>query len=193
MSAGTPPPIIRTATHAHNHASTLALMVALGGLLGTAGPLAAAEPSRVSFGIESTRVLAPADTGCDFLIVRHASGTYHITTFYDAGNVTRTQDYVSAFSITDTNPVSGKALTSRLAGPVIITPNRDGTVTVAIPGNDGHYTDTGGVVWSNAGLVIYTASADDPFTPLEVVAVHGLYTDGTDLDGPYPESCSALA
>jgi hypothetical protein len=39
------------------------------------------------------------------------------------------------------------------------------------------------VLWSNVGLIVYTADPEDPFTPLSVSALHGLYTD---LTGPYP-------
>ena len=70
-----------------------------------------------------------------------------------------------------------------------MTPNEDGTVT--IPGNDGNLTAPGeGVLWSNVGLIVYTADPEDSFTPLSVSALHGLYTD---LNGPYPEACSALS
>jgi hypothetical protein len=39
------------------------------------------------------------------------------------------------------------------------------------------------VLWSNVGLIVYTADPEDQFTPLSVSALHGLYTD---LTGPYP-------
>jgi hypothetical protein len=162
------------------------------GVLMLAPIASAVQPTMVEFQVERTRPLLPAETGCSFDLVRHSSGTYHITTFYDAsGNVIRTQNFVSNYRIVDSNPVSGNSLTTALAGPLIITPNADGTVTVTIPGNDGKLTAPGeGVIWSNTGLLIYIASPDDPFTPLEILTVHGAYTD---LNGPYPEACAVLA
>jgi hypothetical protein len=61
--------------------------------------------------------------------------------------------------------------------------------SVTIPGNDGHITAPGeGVIWSNVELLVYFADASDPFTPLQILSVSGLYTD---FDGPYPEACGA--
>jgi hypothetical protein len=149
------------------------------------------QPGKVKFDVDRTRTLSPSETGCAFDIVRHVEGTFYVTDFYDSsGSVTREVWLVSNYTVTDTNPLTGKSLTSRLAGPFIITPNADGTVTVTIPGNDGHLTAPGeGVLWSNVGLIIFTADPAE-LTPLSILAIHGLYTD---LDGPYPESCPVLS
>jgi hypothetical protein len=148
-------------------------------------------PAVVSFQIDSTRTLSTAETGCAFLVLRHSEGVYHIRTFYDAdGQVTRIVNYVSDYKVTDTNPLTGKSLTSALAGPLIIEPYAGGTVLVTIPGNDGHISAVSeGVIWSNVGRLVYIATADDPFTPIEILTVKGLYTD---LNGPYPEACAPL-
>lgn len=156
-----------------------------------ASTASADPPDQTSVYVDSTRALPAAETGCGFDIVRHSQGTLYQTTFYDSqGNVTRTVLLVSSYKITDTNPVSGKSITSVLGGPVIITQNGDGTVTVTIPGNDGHLTAPGeGVVWSNTGRLSFIADASDPFTPLTILSVHGSYTT---LGPPYPDACGAL-
>jgi hypothetical protein len=159
---------------------------------GITGVAAAIAPSEIHFQVNSTRVIPASVTGCGFDVVRHSEGTYYITTFYNSdGTVAREVNRVSNFTITDTNPLTGRSLTSVLAGPFIIEPYGDGTVLVTIPGNDGHLTAPGaGVIWSNVGRIVYVADESDPFTPLEILSISGLYTD---LNGPYPEACAALA
>lgn len=152
----------------------------------------AAQPDMLSFQVDSTRTIPSSVNGCGFDTVRHSEGTFYVTIFYDNdGKDVREVWRVSSYTVTDSNPLNGKSVTSVLAGPFILTPNEDGTVTVTIPGNDGNLTAAGeGVLWSNVGLIVYTADPEDPFTPLSVSALHGLYTD---LNGPYPEACSALS
>ena len=169
-------------------------VIGLGALLAflMAPAALAGSPDMVKFEINTTRTISAAENGCGFDTVRHVEGTFYVTVYYDSdGNVAREVWRVSSFFVTDSNPLSGKSITSTLAGPFIMTPNPDGTITVTIPGNDGHFTAPGeGVLWSNVGLIIYTADSSDPYTPLSVIAVRGLYTD---FNGPYPEACSALS
>src|SRR5439155_10153471 len=119
----------------------------------------ASQHGKTKFDVDYNRTLSPAETGCTFDVVRHVEGTFYVTEFYNnVGNVTREVWLVSDYTVTDSNPLTGKSLSSRLAGPFVITPNTDGTVTVTIPGNDGHLTAPGeGVLWSNVGLLIFTA------------------------------------
>jgi hypothetical protein len=166
--------------------------IAVCAALAAAAPAAADGPDRISVEVDRTRVIPASETGCGFDIVRPSEGTFYITTFYNAdGTVARQVLRVSSYKVTDTNPLSGKSVTSALAGPVVIEPNADGTTTVTIPGNGGHLmAPDEGVIWSNVGRIVYVADASDPVTPLRIVSVNGLYTD---LTGPYPEVCAALA
>jgi hypothetical protein len=170
----------------------LSLVAAVVGALAFAGVATAGAPTTVSFDVNRTRVIPASITGCGFDVVRHVQGTYYVTTFYNSdGSFAREVDRVSNFTVTETNPLTGRSLTSVLAGPFIVEPYGPGTVKVTIPGNDGHLTAPGqGVIWSNVGLLVYIADAADPFTPVEILSVSGLYTG---LDGPYPEACAALA
>jgi len=171
------------------------LAAVVAGALLLTGVASAIAPTTVSFEVNRTRVIPASVTGCGFDVVRHVEGTYYITTFYNAdGSFAREVDRVSDYKITDTNPATGTSVTSVLAGPFVIEPYGDGTVKVTIAGNDGHLTAPGdGVIWSNVGLLVYIADASDPFTPLEILSVSGLYTDINELNGPYPEACAALA
>ena len=69
----------------------------------------------------------------------HSEGTLRDTVYSNGKDVTHAVD----FHITYTNPANGKTLTTVLAGPFIVEPNADGTVTVTINGNDGHLTAPG--------------------------------------------------
>ena len=136
----------------------------------------------------------PADPSlCAFPIVVHTEGTFQLKTFFDAdGNVTREQTTVNNFKVTFTNPANGKSIRTVLAGPFITEPNGDGTITVTINGNDGHFTAPGqGVVWSNVGRIVYIAPADDPFTILEVLFVAGQYD--LSAGSQVPEICGPLS
>ena len=125
-----------------------------------------------------------------FFVVRHSQGVYTTKTFVDGtGAVTREVSTVADYTVTDTNPLTGKSVTSRLGGPLVIAPNGDGTVTVTINGNDGHITVPGqGPIFSNVGRIVWIASAADPFTPISIVFVAGQYEDAS----PFPAECTAL-
>ena len=103
--------------------------------------------------------------------------------------MTRTIVTVHDFHITWSNPPTGKTLTSPLAGPFIIEPNDEGTVTVTINGNDGRFVVPGeGIVFGAVGRLVYVADAGDVFTPLGV-----LQSTGHQDAGPFPRVCAGLA
>jgi hypothetical protein len=63
-----------------------------------------------------------------------------------------------------------------LAGPAVIEPNADGTVTTRVPGNDGRLVLPGeGFIYGDVGLIVYTAPASSPFTQLDVLLLTGHY------------------
>ena len=122
---------------------------------------------------------------CPFPFVLHTVGTYRETVFSDGRDVTHTV----AFHITYTNPANGKSTGTTLAGPFIVQPNSDGTVTVTINGNDGHITAPGeGSTFANVGKLVYIADANDVFTPLEVVK-----STGQQDPSQFPATCDAIA
>ena len=92
------------------------------------------------------------------------------------------------FHITYTNPATGKTVSTALAGPEVVQPNGDGTVTVTVNGNDGHFTAPGlGTVFAAVGKLVYVAAADDPNTPLFYVK-----STGQQDASPFPAVCGAL-
>jgi hypothetical protein len=152
----------------------------------------AAKPSVVVEQVDVTRTIPARPDRCSFPLVVHVEGASRTTTFFDnGGNVDRVVTLLDSYSISFTNPANGKSVKTVLAGPFIVEPDGDGTVKVTIPGNDGHFTGPGeGVLWSNVGRIVYLASADDPFTPLEILSVSGNYD--LDAGSQFPEICSAL-
>jgi hypothetical protein len=108
--------------------------------------------------------------GCPFPFLVHSEGTFRETVFANGKDVTHAVD----FHITYTNPANGKVLTTVLAGPFIVEPNADGTVTVTINGNDGHITAPGqGTIFAAVGKLAYIADPGDVFTPLAIVKSTG--------------------
>ena len=92
------------------------------------------------------------------------------------------------FHVTYLNPVSGQSTSTPLAGPVIIEPNGDGTVTVTINGNDGRFTDEGqGLVFATTGRLVSIADPADPFAPIK--SCRRAAGRDTEL---FPTVCSAL-
>jgi hypothetical protein len=156
-------------------------------LLALAGATAAtaAAPTVVETQVDRTRVLAASPDTCPFDIVIHSSGVRRDTTFSDG----RATILLHDFFVTYTNPVSGKSVTTPLAGPVIIEPNGDGTVTVTVNGNDGGFVQPGeGLIFGDLGRLVFIADESDPFTPLQVLQSTG-HQDPT----PFPAVCAALA
>lgn len=149
-----------------------------------AGPAAAVSPVRVPF--ESTRTIAASPGTCPFAITSHASGTYLFFNYADGSQKITVAD----FFITWSNPLSGRSLTTALAGPFMTSvPNGDGTVTVTVNGNDGIFAAPGmGVVYGAVGRLVYIADATDTSTPLVI-----LQSSGIQDPSPFPVVCSALA
>jgi hypothetical protein len=122
---------------------------------------------------------------CPFAFVVHSSGTFRETVFSNGKDVTHTVD----FHITYTNPANGKSVSTVLAGPYVVEPNGDGTVTVTINGNDGHLTVPGqGSVFADTGRLVYIADASDPLTPLVI-----LQSTGHQDASQFPATCDAIS
>jgi hypothetical protein len=134
----------------------------------------------------------PAGAACSFPLTIHNEGIRRTTTFYDAaGNVTRTTIVLIKFTQSYTNATTGKTLSTPLAGPAIVEPNGDGTVTTRVPGNDGRIVLPGeGFIYGDVGLIVFTAPEASPFTQLDVLMLTGHY-ESPDL---YLEAvCTSLA
>ena len=148
-------------------------------------PVALADKPTVTITqIDRTRTLAASPDTCPFPIVIHSTGTRRDTTYSDGKVVTLLDD----FHLTYTNPATGKSVTSVLAGPEIVQPNGDGTVTVIVNGNDGHFTAPGqGSIFADVGKLVYVAPADDIFSPIYFVK-----SAGQQDASPFPAVCGAL-
>src|SRR5436190_8784760 len=108
-------------------ASTCALAV-------FAVPAQATAPNVVESSVNRTVTIAASPDTCAFPIVAHLEGGRRVTTFFDGdGNVVRRTVLLQSFTITYTNPLSGKSLSTPLAGPVIGEPQADGRWLVTIP------------------------------------------------------------
>ena len=149
----------------------------------TASTAGANAPAVTQVSIDRTFNFAGGDT-CAFPLTVHNTGIRRTTTFFDsAGNVTRTMIVLIDFTQSYTNATTGKTLSTPLAGPAIIEPNGDGTVTTTIPGNDGRIVVPGqGFVYGDVGLIV--------FTDLDVLMLTGHY-ENPDL---YLEAvCASLS
>jgi hypothetical protein len=154
-------------------------------VLAAASTAAADAPTVTITPFERTRVIAASAETCPFDIVVHSEGTFRETVFSDGRDVTTVEN----FHITWSNPVSGKTLTSPLAGPFMVEPNDDGTVTVTIDGNNGRFTAPGyGLLFAQVGRLVYIADPSDLNTPLQI-----LQSTGHQDVSPFPEICGALA
>jgi hypothetical protein len=122
---------------------------------------------------------------CPFSFTAHTEGTFRETVYSDGKDVTHAVD----LHITYTNPANGRSLTTVLAGPFIVEPNGDGTVTVTINGNDGHITEPGeGTIFADVGKLVYIADPSDVFTPLSIVK-----STGRQDPSQFPATCEGLA
>jgi hypothetical protein len=154
-------------------------------LLVVAPTAAADQPVTTEVHFDRTRTIAAGPNTCPFPFIVHTEGTLRETVFSSGKDVT----YAIDFHITYTNPANGKTLTTVLAGPFIIEPNGDGTVTVTINGNDGHLTAPGqGSIFAAVGKLVYIADASDPFTPLTIVK-----STGQQDANQFPATCVGLS
>jgi hypothetical protein len=144
----------------------------------------AAAPRVTETQIDRTRVI-PADPAfCPFDFVLHSQGVRRDTTYSDGRVVTILHD----FTVTYTNPATGKSVRTVLAGPEQVVSNPDGTITVTVNGNDGLFTIPGqGIVFGNVGRLVYVASPDDPFTPLQI-----LQSTGHEDASAFPAVCAGM-
>jgi len=158
---------------------------ALAATLLVLAPVATADPPATTVTHVDRTGTIPAGVFCPFAFTFHTEGTFRETVFSDGRDVT----WAVAFSVTYTNPANGKTLVTRLAGPFIVEPNGDGTVTVSINGNDGHLTAPGqGQIFAAVGRLVYIADAADPFTPLTIVK-----STGQQDPSQFPATCEGLS
>ena len=157
----------------------------------TAGPAGATAPTVTEVNVDRSFSF-PAGAACSFPLTVHNEGIRRTTTYFDAsGNVTRTTIVLIHFTQSYRNDATGATLSTPLAGPAVITPNGDGTVTTFIPGNDGRLVVPGqGFIYADLGLIVFTAQASSPFTQLDVLLMTGHY-ESPDL---YLDAvCASLA
>jgi hypothetical protein len=154
-------------------------------LLAIAPAAVADKPMTIVTHVDRTGTI-PAGAGtCPFPFVFHTEGTFRETVFSDGKDVAHAVD----FHVTYTNPANGKTLTTVLAGPFIVEPNADGTVTVKINGNDGHLTAPGqGSIFAAVGKLVYNADPGDLFTPLAIVK-----SSGQQDPSQFPATCEGLS
>jgi hypothetical protein len=165
----------------------LVLMVAA-----AAAPVAtAAAPTVVETTVDRTVTIDASPAACAFAIVAHLEGVRRVTTFYDQdGNVVRRTILLHSFTITYTNPLSGKSLSTPLAGPVIGEPQADGTWLVRIPGNDGRFVAPGdGLIFANVGLRI--GFQDGPLPPAGIDEI--VKSVGIQDASEFPAVCAPLS
>jgi hypothetical protein len=170
-------------------ATLVGITLVLAGL--SVAPAAATPPTVTEVAVDRTFHLAAGDA-CSFPLTIHNEGIRRTTTFFDAdGNVTKTIVVLINYTQSYTNEDTGAFLSTPLAGPGIIEPNGDGTVTTRVPGNDGRLVVPGeGFIYGDLGLIVYTASAATPFTPLDVLLLTGHY----ESPSRYLEAlCSSLS
>ena len=160
------------------------LLAALASL--AAAPAAAADAPTTAITVLDRTGTFPAGTLCPFAFSFHTEGILRQTT-YSNGKVAT---HAVSFHVTYTNPANGKSLQTALAGPVIVEPNGDGTVTVTINGNDGHLTAPGdGSIFAAVGKLVYLAAADDPtLTPIQI-----LKSAGQQDPSQFPATCEGLS
>lgn len=149
-----------------------------------ASPALGAGPERVF--LEGTRVIAASPDTCPFDITSHFDGTFLFFNYKDGSS----KITVASVFVTYTNPLSGKSLTTPLAGPFMVSaPNAEGLVTVTIPGNDGAFHVPGqGVIFASVGLLVYLADPSDPSTPIEILEANGIQDPS-----PFPAVCDPLS
>ena len=142
--------------------SALALAVVAAALAALAPTAAADQPVTTITRFDRTSTFPAGPNACAFPFLIHTEGVLRETVFSSGKDVTHAVD----FHLTYTNPANGKSLTTVLAGPFVVAPNADGTLTVTINGNDGHITQPGeGTIFADVGKLAYIADPSDVFTP----------------------------
>ena len=165
------------------------LVCALGAIL---VPLAGANaPTSTTTEVNRDVVIAASPATCSFDIVAHLEGTRVVTDFTDRdGALVRRVIHLRSYFITYTNPLSGKSLTSPLAGPAIGEPQPDGTWLVTVPGNDGRFVvPGGGLVFANVGLRIGLRTGAFPPAGIEEI----IKSVGIQDESEFPAVCGPLA
>jgi hypothetical protein len=154
--------------------------------LAVLAPTAAADqPVTTITNVDRTFTLPAGPGACPFPFLVHSEGTLR-RTVYSSGKVAT---HAVDFHITYMNPANGKTLTTVLAGPFIVEPNADGTVTVTINGNDGHLTAPGeGTIFADVGKLVYIADPSDVNTPLSIVK-----STGQQDPNQFPATCEGLS
>jgi hypothetical protein len=173
-------------------AKLITLFALVPALVAATATSAGAAPPIVTEVVVNRTFTLPAGTACSFPLAIHNEGIRRTTTFVDAaGNVRRTTIILIGFTQSYTNLTTGKTLSTPLAGPAVVEPNGDGTVTTRVPGNDGRIVVPGqGFVYGDVGLILFTAPESSPFTQLDVLMLTGHY-ESPDL---YLEAlCASLA
>jgi hypothetical protein len=166
------------------HRLAAAALLAAGILAVAATGATAAAPAIDRSAVSVSHVIAAGPGTCSFDIVSSFSGTVRTVDFGGG----RQQTTLSDFHLTYSNPATGRALSTPLAGPFFTVDNGDGTVTVTIDGNDGRFVIPGqGPVFADVGRLVYTASADDVNTPIDV-----LQSSGRQDASPFPAVCGYL-
>lgn len=162
------------------------VIVAAAAIVAVLAPGAVADQPATTITHVDRTFTVPAGPGtCPFPFTGHTEGTFRETVFSSGRDVTHAVD----LHITYTNPANGKTLTTVLAGPFIIEPNGDGTVTVTINGNDGHLTAPGqGSIFAPVGKLVYIADPSDVFTPLSVIK-----SVGQQDPNQFPATCEGLS
>jgi hypothetical protein len=169
---------MRTKAFALSTAAVISALLAL-------APAASADQPVVSELHLDRTTTYPAGRFCPFAFTAHTAGTFRETVYSDGKDVTHAVDV----HITYTNPANGKSLTTVLAGPFIVEPNGDGTVTVTINGNDGHITEPGeGTIFADVGKLVYIADPSDTLTPLTI-----LKSTGRQDPSQFPATCDGLS
>lgn len=161
-------------------------IVAAAAIVAVLAPGAVADQPTTTITHVDRTFTVPAGSGtCPFPFTGHTEGTLRETVFSSGKDATRAVD----FHITYTNPANGKSLTTVLAGPFIVEPNGDGTVTVTINGNDGHLTAPGqGSIFADVGKLVYVADPSDVFTPLSITK-----SAGQQDPNQFPATCEGLS
>ena len=152
----------------------------------TLAPTALADPpdTRTSNVFDSTRTI----TACGFPVVIHSEGIFTTWNYFDeGGNLVRQRLHVErAFTVTWTNPVNGKSISSVLGGPVINEFAPDGTQTQIVAGRERLLIARGeGPIAAQVGRIVFVVAPDGTET---VPFVAGQW----DLNIT-PELCAYLA
>jgi hypothetical protein len=166
-------------------AFAITILVATAIVAALAPTASADQPVTTLTQVDRDFTVAAGPGTCPFLFTGHSEGTFRETVFSDGREVTHAVD----FHVTYTNPANGKTLTTVLAGPFVVEPNGDGTVTVTINGNDGHLTAPGqGSIFADVGELVYIADPSDVFTPLSIVK-----STGRQDPSQFPATCAGLS